>query len=161
MDSEGSKRMGEECRGHKAKSTKLFKKNEINGLELLALNEFGLEKMGVSRPGTICLLIKAIKQLEKSTQDVSTLIEYSPYCFGKILDYILLKCFHSKELIDEPRLPTVSNDQKERYEKVVRYYFPGESAEFLLPQKQNACKRKRRDSSISSSSSTSSSSSSW
>eukprot|EP00984_Skeletonema_dohrnii_P009022 scaffold3383_cov129-Skeletonema_dohrnii-CCMP3373.AAC.2 len=100
--------------GIKEKVSKLFKKNEINGLELLALNEFGLEKMGVSRPGTICLLIKAIKQLEKSTQDVSTLIEYSPYCFGKILDYLRLKFVHSKELIDKPTLPTVSNDQKER-----------------------------------------------
>jgi len=31
----------------------IFLENSINGLELLALNEFGLEKIGVKRAGTI------------------------------------------------------------------------------------------------------------
>lgn len=149
--------------GIKKSVSKLFKENEINGLELLALNEVGLEKMGVTRPGTICLLMKAIKQLEKSTQDVSTLIEYSPYCFGKLLDCLRLKHLHSKELIDDFSSPTVSSDQKERYKKVVEYYFPGDSPKFLRPKASARHRSKRRKQSIyeySSSDSSSSSSSS-
>jgi len=62
----------------------LFWENEINGLELLALNENGLKMLGVERVGTICLLYDEIKSLkEKVNQDVATLIEHSPYCFGK------------------------------------------------------------------------------
>lgn len=112
---------------------KIFSDNEIKGSELLALNEFGLKEMGFERVGTICLLMKEIKQLEKSTQDVSTLIEHSPYCFGKILDFLRLKRFHSLNLIQqEPDPPTISEVEKKTFEKIVLYYFPGDSAELLL-----------------------------
>jgi hypothetical protein len=111
----------------------LFRDNEIKGSELLALNEFGLKEMGVKRIGTICLLMKEIKQLEKSTQDVSTHIEHSPYCFGKILDFLRLKRFHSLNLLDEePCLPEIDKLERKRFEKIVKYYFPGDCAELLL-----------------------------
>jgi len=110
----------------------LFWENEISGLELLALNEFGLDKMGVKRVGTICLLLDEIKSL-KLSQDVMTLIEHSPYCFGKILDHLRLKRLHSINLLaEEPSLPTVCESQKKRFEKVVKYYFPGASSSFIL-----------------------------
>eukprot|EP00985_Skeletonema_marinoi_P009602 scaffold4475_cov142-Skeletonema_marinoi.AAC.1 len=92
----------------------LFWENEIKGSELLALNESGLKMIGVKRAGTICLLLKEIKQLEESSQDTATLIEYSPYCFGKILDYLRLKHLETLGLIDEPALPTVCESQKKR-----------------------------------------------
>eukprot|EP00984_Skeletonema_dohrnii_P027405 scaffold16953_cov79-Skeletonema_dohrnii-CCMP3373.AAC.1 len=112
----------------------LFWENEINGLELLALNEFGLDKMGVKRVGTICLLLDEIKSLkEKVNQDVVTLIEHSPYCFGTILDHLRLKRLHSINLLaEDPSLPTVCKSQKKRFEKVVKYYFPGDSSLFIL-----------------------------
>ena len=111
----------------------LFRNNEIKGSELLALNEFGLKEMGVERVGTICLLMKEIKQLEKSTQDVYTHIEHSPYCFGKIFDFLRLKRFHSLNLLDEePDLPEINKLQRKRFEKIVNYYFPGDCAELLL-----------------------------
>ena len=111
----------------------LFSDNEIKGSELLALNEFGLKEMGIKRIGTVCLLMKEIKQLEKSTQDVSTLIEHSPYCFGKILDFLRLKRFHSLNLLDEePSPPKISEVEKKTFEKIVKYYFPGDCAELLL-----------------------------
>ena len=56
----------------------MFCENEINGLELLALDRDGLKDIGVTRAGTICLLLKEIKTLEQKSQDVSTLIEHSP-----------------------------------------------------------------------------------
>jgi hypothetical protein len=112
---------------------KLFRDNEIKGSELLALSEFGLKEMGVERVGTICLLMKEIKQLENSTQDVSTHIEHSPYCFGKILDFLRLKRFHSLNLLDEePSLPEINKLEQKRFQKIVKYYFPGECAELLL-----------------------------
>lgn len=78
-------------------------------------------------------MLKEIKLLEQKSQDLSTLIEHSPYCFGKILDYLRLTRLHSLELIKEPSLPSVCESQMERYTKVVKYYFPGESSRILLP----------------------------
>ena len=106
--------------------------NEIKGNELLALNMEGLKMIGIERAGTLCLLLKEIKRLEKASSNVVTLIEHSPYCFGKILDYLRLKQLHSQGLAEEPTLPKVCDSQKSRFEKVVKYYFPGESAKFIL-----------------------------
>jgi hypothetical protein len=114
----------------------LFIENEIKGSELLALDRDGLKEIGVKRAGTICLLLKEIKKLEKDSQDVVTLIEHSPYCFGKILDYLRLRHLHSQNLIEnEPALPLVRVDQEKRFKKVVKYYFPGKSSEFILGSK--------------------------
>jgi len=112
----------------------LFIENEITGSELIALDKEGLKMLGVKRVGTICLLFDEISALKKSSsEDMVTLIEHSPYCFGKILDYLRMKYLHSIDLIDnEPALPTVCDDQKKRFAKVVKYYFPGESSSFVL-----------------------------
>ena len=88
--------------------------------------------IGVKRAGTLCLLLKEIKQLEEASQDTATLIEHSPYCFGKMLDYLRLKRLHDLGLIDEPALPAVCETQKKRFEKVVKYYFPGKCSKFIL-----------------------------
>ncbi|KAL3772218.1 hypothetical protein ACHAW5_009365 [Stephanodiscus triporus] len=74
-----------------------------------------------------------VEKLEKSSRDFVTLIEHSPYCFGKILDYLHSKQLHSLGLLSaEPTLPEVQDSQKKRFEKVVKYYFPGDSSEFIL-----------------------------
>ena len=108
----------------------LFQKEEITGLELVALSESLLVRMGVERTGTIGRLMKEIKKLEEDKK--STLIQYSPYCFGKILDYLRLKHYHSLDLIDEPALPTVCESHQKGFEKAVKFYFPGDSAKFIL-----------------------------
>lgn len=113
----------------------LLKENSINGAELLALNEFGLEKIGVNRAGTICLLLKEIKQLEKVSQDVVTLFEHSPYCFGKILEYLRLKHFSAMGLAEDPTLPSVCEYKKDMFETVVRYYFPSDSSKLILAER--------------------------
>ena len=110
-----------------------FETNGINGTELLALNENGLKMLGVQRVGTICLLADEIKSLkEKVNQGAVTLIEHSPYCFGKILDHLRLKWLQSIDLTGEPAPPAVCDSQQKRFEKVVKYYFPGESSKILL-----------------------------
>lgn len=110
----------------------LFIENNINGSELLALNEFGLEKIGVQRVGTICLLLKEIQQLEKGSQDVVTFIEHNPYCFGKLIDFLRLKRLSSIGLTVEPALPVVLEHKKELFEKMIRYYFPGDTSKLIL-----------------------------
>ena len=110
----------------------LFWENEIKGSELLALSENGLKMIGVKRAGTLCLLMKEIKQLDDASQDTATLIEYSPYCVGKILDHLRLMRMHDAGLIDEPSLPEVCESQQNRFEKVVKHYFPGDSSKFIL-----------------------------
>mmetsp|Transcript_2675 Transcript_2675/g.4134 ORF Transcript_2675/g.4134 Transcript_2675/m.4134 type:complete len:599 (+) Transcript_2675:98-1894(+) len=110
----------------------VFVENEITGNELLALNMEGLKMIGIERAGTLCLLLEEIKMLKQASSDAVTLVEHSPYCFGKILDYLRLKQLHSQGLAEEPTLPKVCDSQKSRFEKVVKYYFPGESAKFIL-----------------------------
>eukprot|EP00571_Detonula_confervacea_P005870 CAMPEP_0172329914 /NCGR_PEP_ID=MMETSP1058-20130122/61129_1 /TAXON_ID=83371 /ORGANISM="Detonula confervacea, Strain CCMP 353" /LENGTH=594 /DNA_ID=CAMNT_0013047107 /DNA_START=223 /DNA_END=2007 /DNA_ORIENTATION=+ len=110
----------------------ILKENEITGYELLALKKDGLFMIGITRPGTVCVILDEIKKLEKASRDFVTLIEHSPYCFGKILGYLRLKQLHSQGLVEEPALPTVCDSQKKRFEKVVKYYFPGDSAKFIL-----------------------------
>jgi hypothetical protein len=107
--------------------------NEINGRELLALTRDDLKMMGMKRVGTVALLLKEIDKLEKASRDIVTLIEHSPYCFGKMLDYLRSKQLHSQGLLEkEPALPKVCDSQKKRFEKVVKYYFPGDAAKFIL-----------------------------
>lgn len=110
----------------------ILKEHGINGGELLALDREGLKMIGIERAGTLCLLLEEIKMLKQASSDVVTLIEHSPYCFGKILDYLRLKQLHSQGLVEEPALPAVCDSQQSRFEKVVKYYFPGDSAKFIL-----------------------------
>ena len=62
--------------------------DQIAGNELLALKKDGLKMIGIERPATVCLLFDDIEKLKKASEDVVTLIEHSPYCFGKIFDYL-------------------------------------------------------------------------
>ena len=89
--------------------------------------------MGMKRVGNVALLLKEIDKLEKSSRDIVTLIEHSPYCFGKMLDYLCSKQLHLLGfLAKEPALPKVCYSQTKRFEKIVNYYFPGDSAKFIL-----------------------------
>ncbi|KAK1734539.1 hypothetical protein QTG54_014787 [Skeletonema marinoi] len=110
----------------------LFTDNEIKGSELLALDRDGLKDIGVKRVGTICLLLKEIKQLEKASQDVVTFIEQSPYCFGKLVDFLRLKHLSSLGLSVDPALPSVCEHKKDMFEKMIRYYFPGDGSKLIL-----------------------------
>ena len=114
----------------------IFVENEITGNELLALNMDGLKMLGIERAGTLCLLLEEIKKLKQSSRDNVTLIEHSPYCFGKILDYLRLKHMQRQGLIDAEMTvrPIICESQKKRFSKVVQYYFPaGDSAKMILP----------------------------
>ena len=107
--------------------------NEIRGEELLALSIEGLKMIGIERAGTLCLLLKEIEKLDKASQDIVTLIEHSPYCIDKILNHLRLMQLHSIGFIDkEPTKPEVDESQKQRFEKVVKYYFPGDVAKIML-----------------------------
>jgi hypothetical protein len=102
--------------------------NEITVKELLALSIEGLKMIGIERAGTLCLLLKEIEKLDKGL-----LIEHSPYCFGKILNHLCLMHLHLIGLIvNKPSLPEVDEAQKQRFEKVVKYYFPGNAAKIML-----------------------------
>ncbi|KAL7549265.1 hypothetical protein ACHAWF_012536, partial [Thalassiosira exigua] len=109
-----------------------LKTHGVNGCELLALDKDGLLMLGITRPATICLLLKEIKGLEKASQEAKTLIEHSPYCFGKILDHLRVKHLHSLGMAEEPSLPKIRDTENSRFEKVVKYYFPGDSAKAIL-----------------------------
>ena len=65
-------------------------------------------------------------------KSVQSLIEHSPYCFGKILDHLRLKNLNTQELAGEPMLPSLYNCLESRFKKIVKYYFPGDLAKFIL-----------------------------
>eukprot|EP00581_Thalassiosira_minuscula_P019375 CAMPEP_0183715018 /NCGR_PEP_ID=MMETSP0737-20130205/9394_1 /TAXON_ID=385413 /ORGANISM="Thalassiosira miniscula, Strain CCMP1093" /LENGTH=869 /DNA_ID=CAMNT_0025944071 /DNA_START=140 /DNA_END=2749 /DNA_ORIENTATION=+ len=112
----------------------ILKQNAITGRELLTLNMEGLKMLGIERAGTLCLLLDEIKKLERASSNngmSSPLIEHSPYCFGKILDYLRLKQLHSQGMADEPALPTVRDSERSRFEMTVNYFFPGESSRLI------------------------------
>ncbi len=43
-----------------------------------------------------------------------------------------MKQAHSLGLIGEPSVPEVADAQKKRFEKVVKFYFPGDAAKLFL-----------------------------
>ena len=112
---------------------KEFEENQVTGRELLTLGVDGLKDFGVTRKGTIYLLLDEIKKLEKASSNSSaTLIEHSPYIFGKILDHLRLEDSFMKGLVtNKHELPIVRDAEKERYEKVLKHLFPGESSKIF------------------------------
>ena len=113
-------------------SITLYEK-EITGQGLLALCRDDLKTMGIERVGTLALLMNEIGELKRASQDIVTLIEHSPYCFVKILNHLRLMQLHSIGLIvKEPTVPEVDESQRQRFEKVVKYYFPGHVAKIML-----------------------------
>ncbi|KAL7551066.1 hypothetical protein ACHAWF_014267 [Thalassiosira exigua] len=101
----------------------VFKERKISGRELLALGVGVMKQIGTGRDASLEEILR---------RDSVTLIEHSAYCFGKILDHLRLKHLHSLGLVEEPPLPVVRDSQKGRFEKVVKYYFPGDSAKVIL-----------------------------
>ena len=92
-----------------------------------------LKVIGMKRVGNVALLLKEISSLERTREPSVTLIEHRPYCFGKILDYLRLKQLYLLGFrFKEPALPEVCDTQKDRFEKVVTYYFTGDAAKFIL-----------------------------
>ena len=61
-----------------------------------------------------------------------TLIEHSPYCFGKILDFLRLKELNDNKFANGLWLPKVCDSEKERFRKIVDYYFPREESKCIL-----------------------------
>jgi hypothetical protein len=111
----------------------IMKENNINGCQLLAMNTDLLKMMGIERVGTLALLLKEIEKLDMSVRDFTTLIEHSPYCFDKILNFLRLKHLHACGLLaSEPDLPEVCDTQRMRFENIVQYYFPGSLTKLIL-----------------------------
>jgi len=106
-----------------------FEDNQVTGRELLALGAEGLKDFGVTRKGTIYLLLDEIKKLEKAGDDSVALIEHSPYCFEKIIDHLRMEGSYMKGLVKTKHgLPVVRDGEKGRFQKVVNHLFPGESS---------------------------------
>ncbi|KAL7551469.1 hypothetical protein ACHAWF_016770 [Thalassiosira exigua] len=120
------------CEGIPANVVAILKENKINGRHLLALNMEGLMLMGIEGAGTLCLLLEEIKKLKLDSSEPVTFIEHSPYCFGKILDCLRMKHLHSQGLSSKPMLPMVRDSEKNRFEKIVKYYFPGDTSKEIL-----------------------------
>jgi len=109
----------------------LFEENKVTGLELLAFGREDLKELGISRPGTLALVIKAIKGLQTKSQCHPIFIDHDPYCFGKILDQLRLKVM-SKDGYEPLSLSDIKEGKRDTFANTVDYYFPGELSELIL-----------------------------
>jgi len=110
-----------------------FKKDAITGEQMICLGKEGLKDLGLTGVGAIYHLLSKIKRLEQDSHGIVTLIEHTPYCFGKIIDCLRLKSAYSQGLVRQGlATPVICDTEKKRFEKVVKYFFPGESSKFIL-----------------------------
>ena len=104
-----------------------FLRNDVIGTDLLSMQHENFKDIGMTKAGPLALLLKEISSL--STEAI--FVEQSAYCFQKILDILQLRAMCQNEYT----LPTSVHIQfayKKRSEKIVDYYFAGESSSFIL-----------------------------
>ncbi|KAL7469206.1 hypothetical protein ACHAXS_009451 [Conticribra weissflogii] len=108
----------------------IFAENQISGRELVALGKEGMIALGMTRIGTIFLLLDEIKQSEKGSVHKKEIhIDHSPYCFEKIVDQLrLMRAYADGQIESKPPAPVVRECEKERFEKLVNHYFPDDSS---------------------------------
>jgi len=113
-------------------ASKLLSKHNMNGNELLALDCETLKMFGITRPPTLALLTKEVRELQKEGDHrESVLIEQSAYCFGKILDHLRLRamCHNLQDPAPLPP-PVIREPYRKRFKRIVEFYFPGDSDAF-------------------------------
>jgi len=103
-----------------------FVRNDVNGAALLAMRQENFKGIGVTKAGPLALLLKEIASLRTK----AVFVNHNSYCFGKILDTLRLRSMGQSE----KNLPSlyIQESHRERFNKLVDYYFPGESALFIL-----------------------------
>ena len=104
----------------------------MNGEELLTLDYEALKIFGITRPPTLSLLMKEVKELRKEGNPrESFLIEQSAYCFGKILDHLRLRAMsHTLQDLAPLPPPVIREPYRKRFKRIVEFYFPGDSDAF-------------------------------
>ena len=75
--------------------------------------------IGMTKAGPLALLLKEISSLRTK----AIFVDHNPYCFGKILDTLRLRLMGQSE----NNLATlyIQESHRERFNKLVDYYFPG------------------------------------
>ena len=81
----------------------------------------------MTRVGPLALLSKKIASLRTEAASIN----HSAYCFQKILDILQLRAMHQKEGT-HPTSVHIQGVYNKRFDTMVDYYFPGESASFIL-----------------------------
>ena len=102
---------------------------DVTGVELLALGREDIKDLGVTRPGTVAILVEAIQKLrDEAVEGSATFIEHSEYCFGKIIDQLRLRAISAVlDDVPKPKPPEIREPDKKRFKRIVEYYFPSES----------------------------------
>ena len=106
--------------------------SDITGTELLALKREDLLHLGITRTGSVAVIMDAIEKLArddasiaKNGSDSATFIEHSEYCFSKIIDQLRQQAMSKVlECIPTPRPPEIREPDKKRFKRIVEYYFP-------------------------------------
>uniref|UniRef100_A0A7S2MT83 TLDc domain-containing protein n=1 Tax=Helicotheca tamesis TaxID=374047 RepID=A0A7S2MT83_9STRA len=117
----------------------MLERNRVNGSELLACDREDLKDTGAPMTGLLALMLKAMMVRQMKSYGNATHIEQSPYCFGKIIDYLRLKSMSQIDDKDTSYLICINIQYPDMFQKVVDYYFPGElAAEVgLVPKKDS------------------------
>lgn len=132
-----------------------LKAGKLNGAELLVLEREDLKELGITRPGSLAMLVDAIRKLRRKEEDKNDhrkrmiLIEHNAYCFGKILDQLRLCAMYQTfrdnhwripGVVESPPFtippqapppPIVREPYRKRFKTIVEFYFPEDYASFL------------------------------
>mmetsp|Transcript_23119 Transcript_23119/g.68192 ORF Transcript_23119/g.68192 Transcript_23119/m.68192 type:complete len:497 (-) Transcript_23119:326-1816(-) len=118
-----------DIKGVSRETSAILCRNEISGVHLLAMKREDFHHLGIKR-GELAVLTNAIDELQQSNKPGPAFIEYSPYCFGKIIDQLRIAAQRSPDA--RPVFPRVEKHERKRFRTVVDYYFPGESAAVIM-----------------------------
>ena len=66
-------------------------RNDVNGTALLVMGREDLVEIGVTKAGTLDLLLNEIKNLYRKKKSETVFINHNTYFFGKIIDTLRLR----------------------------------------------------------------------
>ena len=101
-------------------------RNDVSGTVLLAMQRDDLKEIGVTQVGSLALLLKEIANLCREKKSEAVFMDRDTYCFGKILDTLRIRAMCQSEDTMPPVY--IHESHQGRFDKIVDYYFPGESA---------------------------------
>lgn len=104
--------------------------NEVNGINLLAMKWEHFKNLKI-KAGEVAIITSEIEVLRQSCKPSPVFVEHSAYCFGKVIDQLRIAAM--QQLLDTPLpAPQVRSYERKRFKTIVEYYFPGESADFIM-----------------------------
>lgn len=108
--------------------------SEVTGREL------DIRDLGVRNAGFVALLAQSIQKLCEEVDDMSAyFIQHNKYCFGKVIDHMLLKEMSAAGLTPAPSPPIIRDGEMKRFKRLVDFFVRMIRHLISLPSTENTC----------------------